>query len=145
VAGLHQRAGSRNIIELHGNIFRTRCINQCGRDEQEPIQNTFPSRCSNCSGLLRPDVVWFSENLLQEARGQVSRVSKICDTFLSIGTSSTVEPAKSLPFMAKQAGAVLIEINPTHTLLTHSADFGLTERPELSCRKLSRRSREVCS
>ena len=125
VDGLHQRAGSRNVIELHGNIFRTRCINQCRRDEQGPVQNTFPPRCSNCSGLLRPDVVWFGENLLRESLTQASVASQNCDTFFSIGTSSTVEPAKSLPYVAKQAGAALIEINPTYTPLTHSADFVL--------------------
>lgn len=125
VDGLHQRAGSRNIIELHGNIFRTRCINQCRRDEQGPGQNTFPPRCPNCNGLLRPDVVWFGENLPREALLQASLASQTCDTFFSIGTSSTVEPAKSLPYGAKQSGAVIIEINPNPTSLSHSADFSL--------------------
>ena len=84
-----------------------------------------PPPCLNCNSLLRPDVVWFGENMLQETLAQASLVSKTCDTLLSIGTSSTVEPAKSLPFMTKQVEAVLIEINPAHTPLTHSVDFAL--------------------
>lgn len=125
VDGLHRRAGSKNVLELHGNLMRNRCLNcetVIDSDELE-FEGTVP-HCQ-CGGMLRPDVVWFGEMLpqhvLQEAFGAAER----CDIFFSIGTSAVVHPAASLPIVAKQHGAYLIEINPEATPLTAIADESL--------------------
>jgi NAD-dependent deacetylase len=125
VDGLHQRAGSRNVIELHGNINRTKCF------EEEIIVETWsptddvPPPCPYCGGYLRPDVVWFGENLPAAALVAASTAAQTCDVFLSIGTSGLVQPAASLPYLALRHGAVVVEINPDETPLTTQATFVL--------------------
>lgn len=118
VDGLHQRAGSQQVIELHGNILRTKC-NEEGTliEKQEQSGEKLP-RCPQCGGLLRPDVVWFGENLPTLALEAAWQASQLCDIFLCVGTSTIVEPAASLPFMALQYGATLIEINLNTTPLS---------------------------
>lgn len=111
VDGLHQRAGSRNVLELHGNITRTRCFNEGTRVDSWPETDAIPPRCPHCGGLLRPDVVWFGELLPSGVLDQAARAAETCDIFLSIGTSGVVEPAASLPFLALRAGAPVVEIN----------------------------------
>jgi NAD-dependent deacetylase len=126
VDGLHQRAGSRNVIELHGNITRTKCF-----DEGIAISNwantgDVPPKCPNCGGLLRPDVVWFEEPMPEEEMQQAIEASTTCGVFLSIGTSTVVYPAAELPFEALQSGATVLEINAQPTPLTEKANFVLT-------------------
>jgi NAD-dependent deacetylase len=128
VDNLHRRAGSRNIFELHGNIERNYCLT-CGTrytGPELPQTGTVP-RCSRagCNGLIRPDVVWFGEMLPEDEWEGAVRASASADVFLSIGTSGAVYPAASLPLMAKQQGAWLVEINPEPTPLTPSADLFL--------------------
>lgn len=121
VDNLHQCAGSKEIFELHGNIFRTKCF-EC---EQTPHPNpAHPEKahCTHCGGLLRPDVVWFGESLSPTVLNAALNAAKNCDIFLSIGTSSVVQPAASLPVLALENGATLIEINPNPTPLTNLAD-----------------------
>lgn len=137
VDGLHARAGSRRIAELHGNIMRTKCFD-CDRvaGELEQWGDAVPPSCRHCGGMLRPDVVWFGEMLPAEALGEAMRASTISDVFLSVGTSTVVEPAASLPFYALRGGAVVIEVNPDPTPLTPHASFSLrgpaaTVLPEL--------------
>jgi NAD-dependent deacetylase len=125
VDGLHQRAGSRNVIELHGNIARTKCF-----EEDVPVEHwedcgEVPPRCPRCGGLLRPDVVWFNESLPEHAMNGALIATRSCDVFLSIGTSSQVYPAASLPFEALDTGAMVVEINPDTTPLTARATFAL--------------------
>lgn len=125
IDGLHARAGNQNIIELHGNIFRSRCFR-----EDTPAGNWFstdeiPPRCPRCGSYLRPDVVWFGENLPRRALDESSRAAASCDLFFSIGTSGVVEPAASLPFIALQSGAVVVEVNPEETPLSESATICL--------------------
>ena len=103
VDGLHARAGSRNVIELHGNIFRTR----------------------RAGAYERPDVVWFGEMLPFGALEAASEAARGCNVFLSVGTSSLVYPAAALPYEALENGAVLAEINPKETPLTQHADHSL--------------------
>ncbi|MGE0441320.1 MAG: NAD-dependent deacetylase [Gemmatimonadales bacterium] len=112
VDGLHQRAGSPEVVELHGNIGRVKCA------DCHQVAATFPDgddvpACPACGGLLRPDVVWFGELLPMEALGRATAAARRAEVFLSVGTSNLVEPAASLPWLAASHGATVIVINPT--------------------------------
>ena len=126
VDGLHQRAGSRGVIELHGNIMRSKCSEE-GVIVQE-YEDGSPPSCPRCGAFLRPDVVWFGEMLPFRALEEASEAALGCDLFLSIGTSSLVYPAAALPHQALENGATLVEVNPTQTPLTPHADFTLRGR-----------------
>ena len=118
VDGLHQHAGSSDVIELHGNISHVKCFD-CGRivkDYEETGQT--PPRCPYCSGRLRPDVVWFGENLDPQILARAFSAAQGCEVFFSIGTSSVVQPAASLPLEALENNAVIVEINPDRTPLS---------------------------
>ena len=137
VDGLHQTAGSRAVIELHGNIRRTRC-SQEGVIVEE-YGDGRPPRCQRCGAFLRPDVVWFGEMLLAGALEEASGAARGCDLFLSIGTSSLVYPEAGIPYEALESGATVVEINPSETPLTPRAHFALRGRagevlPELLAR-----------
>jgi NAD-dependent deacetylase len=114
VDGLHQVAGSENVIELHGNIYRVKCFN-CDRLAKEWDENS-PSvpKCVHCNGYLRPDVVWFGEMLPTHAYFDAVHAAQTCDVFLSIGTSGVVEPAASLPDIASRHAATIVYINLDH-------------------------------
>ncbi len=142
VDGLHQSAGSRQVIELHGNITRTRCHNERTIISEWQDQGDVPPRCPNCGGLLRPDVVWFEEPLPAPEVEAAFRASVGCDVFLSIGTSGRVYPAAMLPLEALRGGATVVEINPQPTPHTARVHFALTGPagevlPELSKSMLS--------
>ena len=126
VDGLHQRAGSQNIIELHGNITRTKCFNENVVVESWTETGDVPPPCPHCGGYLRPDVVWFGEGLPPGALSEANKAAQGADVFFSIGTSALVQPAASLPIQAHNAGATLVEINPDETPLTSYVDFVLT-------------------
>lgn len=125
VDGLHQRARSKNIIELHGNITRTKCFDEGTIVSNWSETGDVPPKCPNCGGLLRPDVVWFEEPMPEKETALAIQCSRQCDVFFSIGTSSVVFPAASLPFEALESGATVVEINPESTPLTSKADFVL--------------------
>jgi NAD-dependent deacetylase len=125
VDGLHQRAGSKGVIELHGNIARTKCFDENVLVPEWTNTGEVPPRCPQCQGHLRPDVVWFGEELPDGAIDEATRVSSACDVFLSVGTSTVVYPAAMLPEIALRNGATVIEINPDETPLTSSATFSL--------------------
>ena len=129
VDSLHKRAGSRNVIELHGDIMKNKCSN-CHRPskDQTDIQTQEIPRCPHCSGLLRPAVIWFGESLPQNTIQSAWDAAENCDTFFSIGTSALVQPAASLPVIAQNKGAVVIEINPTKTPLTQTATISIQGR-----------------
>jgi NAD-dependent deacetylase len=123
VDGLHRMAGSRNVLELHGNIQRVRCVDcytfvEIWEDDSEAVP-----RCQVCGGLLRPDVVWFGETLPRDQLEAAVVASRSCDVFFSIGTSGIVQPAASLGFAAHNRGAVVVEINAKPTHLTPKANF----------------------
>jgi NAD-dependent deacetylase len=119
VDGLHARAGSKRVVELHGNIHRFRCFeNDCATDNFDLEHG----RCRSCGGNLRPDVVWFGEVLPIDALETATNAAELCDVFLSIGTSSVVYPAADLWRRAKERGAIVIEINKDPTPLTPLAD-----------------------
>ena len=125
VDGLHQRAGSSDVIELHGNITRSKCFNEDKVIDAWEDTNEIPPRCPDCGGPLRPDVVWFEETLPEQALDSAICASDACEVFLSIGTSALVQPAASLPLRAARQGT-LVEINPQPTPLTREATFVLT-------------------
>jgi NAD-dependent deacetylase len=124
IDGLHKRAGSENIIELHGNAWKLRCTeeNTITENYDVPLKEN-PPLCSVCGALLRPHVVWFGEALDADIIRQASLLSSTCDTMLVIGTSALVQPAASLPFSALNRGTKVIEINPASTPLTSYVDF----------------------
>lgn len=122
VDGFHQSAGSSTVIELHGNIMRTICFdNRHKIDEWDDYE--IPPRCPICRSYLRPDVVWFGEGLPKTALENAIQETRECNVFLAIGTSAVVEPAASLPWIAKENGALLIEVNPNTTPVTRNADY----------------------
>lgn len=125
VDGLHRRAGSHQVLELHGNLFRAKCC-----DEDLPIEtwedsDDLPPRCPHCGGQLRPDVVWFGEMLPASVLRAAEQAAASAEVFFSIGTSSLVYPAAELPVLALRTGAVVVEINPQPTPLTPHATFSL--------------------
>lgn len=127
VDGLHQEAGSQNVIELHGNIRRMKCF-----DRDHPVSNweegdEIPPRCPACGSYLRPDVVWFGESLPAEGLHTAVAAAKSCDIFFTIGTSAIVEPAASLPVTALRHKIPVVEINPQTTPLTSYCDFALSD------------------
>jgi NAD-dependent deacetylase len=125
VDGLHQRAGSRNVIELHGNITRTKCFDEGTVVDEWPESDEVPPRCPRCGGMLRPDVVWFEEAMPERELAESLKASRSCDVFLCIGTSAVVFPAASLPIEALAAGATVVEVNPEPTPFTQRAQFVL--------------------
>lgn len=127
VDGLHGEAGSARVVELHGNIRRSRCSLE--NVTVEPVgSDHLPPPCPNCGAPLRPDVVWFGEALPGEALRDASEAASSCDLFLSIGTSGLVYPAASLPYEALGNGATVVEVNPEPTPLTPDADFAVRGR-----------------
>ena len=123
VDGLHERAGSRNVVRLHGDIWQLRCPS-CGTERQDysvPL-DPFPPRCS-CSFLMRPGVVWFGEPLPQREWERAAVAARKAEIFLVVGTSALVHPAASLPLLGKQNGARVVEINPDPTPISRLADL----------------------
>jgi NAD-dependent deacetylase len=125
IDGLHHGAGSREVIELHGNIFATKCTT-C--DFKGKIRDEFPDRppsCKICGSNLRPDVVWFGEGIKQEVWNQAIIHSMSCDAMIIVGASLAVSPANTLPLYAKNIKATLIEVNPENTPLSNEMDFSI--------------------
>jgi NAD-dependent deacetylase len=125
---LHQSAGSRNIIELHGSLWVWRCT-ACGKENEErggPFEE-YPPRCP-CGGARRPGVVWFNEMLPRQALADAEAAASSCDLFLSLGTSSTVYPAAGLIERAIRCSAYLLEVNPQPTPFSDRADCSIRGR-----------------
>jgi NAD-dependent deacetylase len=122
---LHQRAGSRDVVELHGNIDEVRCVS-C--PHREPVRGRAPPdepRCPRCGNWLRPCVVWFGEMLPEDAVRRASEWAQRCDVFMSLGTSGLVWPAAEFAHAARRGGAKVVEINLEPTPLTPQADLAL--------------------
>lgn len=114
VDDLHQRAGSREVVSLHGSLMRARCSAGCsGTIEPTAAQAETPPPCPKCGALMRPDVVWFGEPLPMDQYEIARNAAVACDVFISVGTSNVVEPAASLPWVAAAHGATVIVVNPT--------------------------------
>jgi NAD-dependent deacetylase len=122
VDGLHQRAGSQGVIELHGNIFDALCVD-CGATSIRGLADSeLPLRCEECSGFVRPFVVWFGEVLPDGLLRKAEKAARQSDVFLSIGTSAQVYPAASIIPIAAAAGALTVEINVERTSIAHTVD-----------------------
>lgn len=125
VDGLHRRAGSHQVLELHGNLFRAKCLDEDRPVESWPDSEEIPPRCPRCGALLRPDVVWFGEMLPASTLHAAEHAALTADIFFSIGTSALVYPAADLPFSALAAGVTVVEINPQPTPLSPHVTFSL--------------------
>ena len=124
IDGLHQRAGSTEVLELHGSIVKIKCT-VC--DFKNEILTEFiriPPLCK-CGNILRPDVVWFGESLPQEIWQQAMIHASKCDVMIVVGTSLAVSPANTLPIYAKQNKATLIEINTEETIMSSDMDLSI--------------------
>jgi NAD-dependent deacetylase len=124
IDGLHQRAGSSQVYELHGSIITIKCT-VC--DFKEKIANSFselPPICK-CGNILRPDVVWFGEALPQDVWSEAMMQANSCSVMFVVGTSLAVSPANMLPAYAKQNGAILVEVNPEETPMSKSMDLSI--------------------
>ncbi|MFN4909181.1 MAG: SIR2 family NAD-dependent protein deacylase [Bacteroidota bacterium] len=117
---LHQRAGSVNVLEVHGNLIENRC-NDCDHIRTDDLLT-----CPICQGAMRPNVVWFGEELPQDVFAAAEQAAMTCDVMIVAGTSAEVYPAAGLPYTAKRYGGVLVEVNPNRTELTAEAHHVLT-------------------
>ena len=126
VDNLHQRAGSQGVIEFHGNIFEDRCYAD-GTAHVGDDALDVPT-CPDCGGNLRPGVVWFGEAIPEHALNESCAAAADCDVFLSVGTSSVVYPAAGLADLAKDNGALVVEINPNPTVSASNFDFAIAEK-----------------
>ncbi|MFZ4481001.1 MAG: SIR2 family NAD-dependent protein deacylase [Rhodoferax sp.] len=133
VDDLHERAGSDDVLHLHGSLHCPRCAT-CGTAhifstellrEPEGGRRLSPPMCSQCGGFIRPGVVWFGEDLPVRELHRAFAAAKECDVFLAIGTSGLVQPASRIPSLAKQSGACVVQINPTSTGLDSECSWSL--------------------
>ncbi len=125
IDGLHKKAGSRKVAELHGSLRETYCLS-CGKEYLAPnVPDGTPPAC-DCGGVLKPNTVLFGEQLPRDALETAYQESSTCKTMLVIGTSAVVQPAASLPSLAKQKGAAVIEVNPQKSF--PAADYYLEEK-----------------
>ena len=127
VDGLHRRAGSTDVNEIHGAITRTLCLTRCGYTEDDPsrLPPGEPPRCPQCGDWLRPGVVWFGEMLDSEQLGAAEVAARSCSVMLVVGTSGLVYPAAGLPLAARRAGAAVIVVNPAESDLDDVARYVL--------------------
>ncbi|MEN6320368.1 MAG: NAD-dependent deacylase [Syntrophaceae bacterium] len=117
IDGMHQRAGNSNVIELHGSLWRLRCLSH---GISEDIGETFRNfKCEHCGKWLRPDIIWFGDMLNQDVISEANIIIRQCDLFISIGTSGVVWPAAGFPKIARDNGAFCIEINPEPNEMSH--------------------------
>lgn len=139
IDGLHQKAGSVRLVELHGNIWKVRCTKEgtVKEDRRVPLPQ-IPPLCETCGALLRPHVVWFGESLPPDALAQATEAAESCELFLVIGTSGVVYPAAALPQIAQSHKAKVLEINPEETPITPIATWHLRGKAGEVCQKLAR-------
>ena len=121
IDGLHQRAGSTKVLELHGSIVKTKCSVCNFKDEITKKFLEIPPKCS-CGNILRPNVVWFGEPLSEDIWKDAMSIASQCDLLVVVGTSLVVSPANRLPMYAKKNKATLIEINPNSTEMSSEMD-----------------------
>ena len=135
IDGLHQRAGSTKVLELHGSLIRIKCTVCDFKDEFTGKFSSAPPICK-CGNILRPDVVWFGEPLPQDVWQDAMVYAAQCDVMVIVGTSLVVSPANSLPVYANQNNAFLIEVNPEKTLMTSDMDYSIRNSSAISLPEL---------
>lgn len=116
---LHQRAGSVNVLEIHGNLIENRC-NSC-----QTLRTDEEQTCDVCGGIMRPNVVWFGENLPEDVFEAAQVAARECDVMLVVGTSAEVHPAARLPLTARDYGATIVEVNPQETAISSMVHYSL--------------------
>jgi NAD-dependent deacetylase len=119
VDDLHERAGTRALVRLHGSLFAPRCV-RCAAPASLP-----PPSCVECDGPVRPGVVWFGESLPEDQLAAAVRAASTCDLLLTVGTSAVVYPAAEIPRVAARHGAPVVQVNPYETPLDALADINL--------------------
>jgi len=124
IDGLHQKAGSTDVLELHGSIVKIKCSVCDFKSEVLTEFINIPPLCK-CGNILRPDVVWFGESLPEDIWQEAIIHASKCDVMVVVGTSLVVSPANTLPIYAKQNNAILIEINPDETIMSSDMDFSI--------------------
>ena len=133
VDDLHERAGSADVLHLHGSLHCPRCF-ACGRahilpagvpDEPEGGRRLRPPLCTHCGGLVRPGIVWFGESLPEDTLAAAFAAARTCNLLFAIGTSGLVQPAARIPVLAMQAGAKVVNVNPTATALDEECTWTL--------------------
>lgn len=134
VDDLHERAGSRDVIHLHGDLHSPRCsvcaaahslCAESGTDSLEADRKISPPRCLHCNNLVRPGIVWFGESLPERAFQQAFDAAGDCDLVLSVGTSGVVQPAALIPEIALQHGANVVHINPQPVRSQHPQEYSI--------------------
>ena len=132
IDGLHQEAGSHDVIPIHGDIRKNKCSANCrGNPTYVDVSalewdtDAGPPRCPHCGAYVRPDVVWFGENLPSALLDRAERLCRTADVMLVVGTSGVVQPVASFPFIAARSGAVIVEVNPDTTPITPIARWHL--------------------
>lgn len=128
VDGLHRTAGSRQLSEIHGNIWKVRCTGCAVISENKEVPLPLLPMCRQCHALLRPHIVWFGESLWEEDLHRCGEALRDCDLLLVIGTSGVVYPAAGFSSVAKEAGALVIEINLETTPQSDLVDLSLQGR-----------------
>ena len=140
IDGLHKKAGSRNVAEIHGSLRETYCL-QCGKEFIAPhVPEGMPPYC-DCGGVLKPNTVLFGEQLPQGAIEIAYHESAICKLMLVIGTSAVVQPAASLPVLAQQKGAKIVEVNIERAF--PGADFAVAEKAGAGLSKISEEVKKI--
>lgn len=117
IDGMHQRAGSSQIVELHGSLWRLRC--PAHGMLEEPGETYGHRTCPICHAWLRPDITWFGDPMNSSAMRAAAEAISRCDLFVAVGTSGVVWPAAGLPRLAKDSGAWCVEINPEASEMSH--------------------------
>jgi NAD-dependent deacetylase len=144
VDGLHERAGTANVVRFHGSIWELRCAADCGaspwEDRTTPLPSLPPS-CPACGGIARPGVVWFGEDIDPDVLERASAAAAQAEVFLTIGTSSLVFPAAGLLHHAKRHGAFTAEINPGATDVSKTVDLPIAAPAEDALTMLDSRVR----
>src|SRR5258708_7106332 len=150
IDGLHQAAGSTDVITLHGDIRRHKCCANCQGDPTLIDISTLtwdrdagPPACPYCGQLVRPDVVWFTERLPLEALDRAIVSSSHADVMLVVGTAGAVQPAASMPYRAKQKNAFLIDVNPNEDTITPIAYLHIYATPAIALPAIIRAMREL--
>jgi NAD-dependent deacetylase len=128
IDGLHTDAGSEQLIEMHGSLWRVRCTHCRYQDEDRDLDLDLPPKCPDCGHVLRPAVVWFGESYAPSVLMEIDHLLSRGGTFMVIGTSGAVQPAAFFAGIARSRGAFVVEVNPDETLIVDDMDLIIRER-----------------
>lgn len=134
IDGMHQRAGSTGVIELHGSLWRVRCPKHGVKEDIAQKYHSY--KCEECGNWLRPDIIWFGDMLNQSVVNEATQVIRRCNLFISIGTSGVVWPAAGFPRIAKENGAFCVEINPEANEMSNMYDRNIRDAASVALEKL---------